>query len=167
MRPKALLFLSFVLMLTPSILYWAGPLRRPAMADGDKLAMMPCPVCSGQGQVQGKVCSRCHGRKELQHVVPGPHRPFIFVGHVYAPDQTTVVPEAKVTFDSKAGSWSKQTDEKGCFGADLPPGQYPLTIESPQGNLKTTLDIKPQVSPSPVDLDLRFPTLRQPFVLQK
>jgi hypothetical protein len=166
MKPKALLILSLLLMLTPSFLYWLGPLRRPAMVDGDQLVMLACPQCSGSGQLEGKKCGRCRGKKEVQHVKPSVHRPTYFMGQVYAPDGVTTVAEAQVTFSSPAGSWTRKTDEVGRFGADLPPGKYPLEIVSAQGKLSTTIEIAPQTSPSPVDLDPRFPTLNQPYVLK-
>ena len=167
MKPKYLLILSLLMMLTPSFLYWFGPLRRPAMADGDVLKMLPCSVCSGTGLVGGKMCSRCRGKKELQNVVPGPHRPTYLEGHVYAPDGITAVPEASITFSSPAGPWTRKTDERGRFGADLGPGKYPLQIHSVQGQLDTVVEVVPQVEPSPVDLDPRFPIRKDSFILQK
>ncbi|MBT9586414.1 hypothetical protein IV102_23930 [bacterium] len=167
MKPKFLLLLSLAMMLTPSFLYWLGPLRRPAMTDGDVLKMMPCPVCAGSGLVQNQNCQRCRGKKQLQHVIPGPHRPTCIEGHVYAPDGSTVVPEASVTFSSEAGSWSRKTDEQGRFGADLVPGRYPVEIDSPRGKLKTFIVVAPQVTPSPVDIDWSFPLRRDAFTLKK
>lgn len=167
MRPKTLLILSLFMMLTPSFLYWFGPLRRPAMVDGDKLAMLACPVCGGSGQVDGGQCRRCRGKKLVQHVIPSPQRPTYVEGHVYAPDSSSPVPQAKVTLNSSEGSWTVHTDEQGRFGADLPPGSYPLTIEGPGGSLSTDLVVEPQVTPSPVDLDPRFPTRRDEFHLHK
>lgn len=166
MKPKALLILSLLLMLTPSFLYWAGPLRRPAMVDGDQLVMLACPQCQGSGLQGEQKCGRCRGKKEVQHVQPSQHRPTYLEGQVYAPDGVTTVAEAEVTFSSSAGSWTRKTDPSGRFGADLPPGKYPLEIRSPQGQLSTVIDITPQVSPSPVDLDPRFPSLKRPYVLQ-
>lgn len=167
MKPKFLLILSLAMMLTPTFLYWLGPLRRPAMADGDRLEKMACPICTGTGQTAGKQCGRCRGKKQILHVVPGPNRPTYVVGHVYAPDGVTVVPAAALKFSSEAGAWTRQTDEKGCFGADLGPGKYPLEITSPMGKLTTVIEVAPQTSPSPADLDPRFPTRVDSFVLQK
>ncbi len=167
MRPKALLILSMLMMLTPSFLYWLGPLRRPAMADGDRLQLLTCPQCSGQGVVEGKTCSRCRGKKQVQHILPGPHRPTYLEGCVYAPDGKTPVAEAEVQFQSEAGGWTRRTDERGRFGADLPPGKYPLRIRAPQGSLDTLVEIAPQVAPSPVDTDPRFPQRQQAFYLAK
>jgi hypothetical protein len=168
MKPKFLLILSLLMMLTPSFLYWLGPLRRPAMADGDVLKMLPCPVCAGSGMAQAKAqtCPRCRGKKNVQHVVPGPHRPTYVEGQVYAPDGITAVPEAKLTFSSPdSGSWTRKTDEKGRFGADLLPGKYPLQIDSTQGKLTTVIEVGVQTQPSPVDLDPRFPSRQDSFVL--
>lgn len=167
MRPKFLLILSLVLMLMPSILYWVGPLRRPAMADGDRLEMLACPVCSGSGQSEQKPCSRCRGKKKVQFVVPGPHRPTYLEGHVYAPDGQSIVPEAQVTFSSSMGDWTRKTDDQGRFGADLPPGKYPLKISSSLGKLETVVEIQTQTEPTAVDLDLRFPQRRDRFILNK
>lgn len=167
MKPKFLLILSLAMMLTPTLLYWLGPLRRPAMADGDRLQQLACPVCSGSGQHQGKQCSRCRGKKQIMHVLPGPNRPIYLEGHVYAPDGITVVPAAELKFSSQAGSWTRQTDETGRFGADLGPGKYPLEITSPVGKLNTVIEVAPQTAPSPVDLDPRFPIRVDSFVLQK
>jgi len=167
MKPKALLILSLLMMLTPSFLYWFGPLRRPAMADGDQLTMMSCPVCSGSGQMNQKKCARCHGKKEIQFLLPGPHRPTYVVGQVYAPDGVSVVPAADLSFNSEDGGWKRKTDERGRFGADLAPGKYPLEIQSSQGKLSTVIEVVPQTSPSPVDLDLRFPTRVDTYILQK
>ncbi len=166
MKPKALLILSLLLMLTPSFLYWLGPLRRPAMVDGDQLVMLACPQCDGSGVTEGKKCGRCRGKKQVQHVQPSAQRPTYFMGHVYAPDGVTTVAEAQVTFSSSAGSWTRKTDETGKFGADLPPGSYPLEIVSGQGKFSTTVVIEPQSVPSPVDLDPRFPTKVQPYILK-
>lgn len=165
MKPKALLILSMLMMLTPSFLYWLGPLRRPAMADGDQLTMMACPVCTGSGQVDHKTCTRCRGKKQIQFLVPGPHRPTYVEGHVYAPDGVSVVPAADLSFSSAAGGWKRKTDERGRFGADLAPGKYPLEIQAPQGKLSTVIEVFPQTSPSPVDLDPRFPTRVDSYVL--
>jgi hypothetical protein len=164
-RPKALLILSMLMMLTPSFLYWLGPLRRPAMVDGDQLTMLACPDCQGSGSKEGVKCSRCRGKKLVQHVVPSAQRPTYVEGHVYAPDQSTPVAGAKVTFDSSMGSWTRQTDEKGRFGADLPPGEYPLKIESPQGKLSTVVKVLPQTQPSPVDKEITFPVRHDSFTL--
>lgn len=165
MRPKALLILSLALMLTPSFLYWFGPLRRPAMVDGDQLTMLACPECKGVDSKER--CRRCFGKKVVQGIIPSPHRPTYVVGHVYAPDAATPVGKAKVTFNSTAGSWTRETDEYGRFGADLAPGHYPLTIEGTVGKLQTTLVVEPQVSPSPVDQDPRFPTRHDAYTLGK
>ena len=167
MKPKALLILSLVMMLTPSFLYWIGPLRRPAMADGDQITLMACPVCSGTGQSQSQKCRRCRGKKQIQFIIPGPHRPTYVEGHVYAPDGVTAVPEARLQFQCEAGDWKHTTDEKGRFGADLPPGKYPLEIDSAQGKLSTVIEVTPQTTPTPVDLDPRFPTRVDTYILQK
>ncbi|MFN8608396.1 MAG: hypothetical protein U0931_12740 [Vulcanimicrobiota bacterium] len=167
MRPKALLILSLLLMLTPSFLYWGGVLRRPAMADGDQLTLMACPQCGGSGQSESKLCPRCRGKKQVQFIIPGPHRPTYVEGHVYAPDGVTVVPAAALSFQSEAGGWQRKTDEQGRFGADLGPGKYPLEIVAPQGKLTTVIEVLPQVTPSPADLDPTFPKRVDRFVLQK
>lgn len=167
MKPKALLILSLCMMLTPSFLYWFGVLNRPAMVDGDRLAMLPCPACAGSGQSGSKPCSRCRGKKQVQHVIPSPERPTYIEGHVYAADTKAPVAKARVTLSSRLGQWTRQTDEQGRFGADLPPGSYPITIEAPVGKLSTTLVVEPQVSPSPVDLDPRFPVRHDEFHLRK
>jgi len=167
MKPKFLLILSLAMMLTPTILYWLGPLRRPAMADGDRLEMLTCIACSGSGKTDGKSCSRCRGKKVLLNVVPGPHRPTYVVGQVYAPDGTSVVPGAQVRFSSSAGSWERKTDDQGRFGADLGPGRYPVEIQSAQGRLSTVIEVVPQITPSPVDLDPKFPSRTDRLVLQK
>lgn len=167
MRPKFLLILSLVMMLAPTLLYWIGPLRRPAMADGDTLVLVACPVCSGSGQIQGQKCSRCRGKKEVQGILPGPHRPIYLEGHVYAPDGVTPVPAADVEFSSEAGSWARKTDEQGRFGADLGPGNYPLKLTSPVGHLSTTIEVPVQREAQAVDLDPRFPTRKETYILTK
>jgi hypothetical protein len=167
MKPKVLLILSLLMMLTPSFLYWIGPLRRPAMADGDRIETRVCPGCNGSGQVKDKKCSQCRGKKQVQYMVPGPHRPTYVEGHVYAPDGVTVVPEAKLQFHCEAGDWKHTTDEQGRFGADLPPGKYPLEIVSPQGKLSTVIDIAPQTTATPIGLDPSFPKRVDTYILQK
>lgn len=86
---------------------------------------------------------------------------------MYAPDGRSVVPEAQVTFSSSLGDWTRKTDEQGRFGADLPPGKYPLKIASPQGQLETTVEIAQQTEATPVDRDLRFPQRQDRFILRK
>lgn len=157
MKPKALLFLSMFMMLTPSFLYWFGPLNRPAMADGDKLTTMPCPECHGSGAN----CPRCRGKKEVKAVLPGPNRPTYVVGHVYAPDQAPVA-NANVHIEPVG---NRKTDEKGMFGADLPPGSYPISIDAPAGKLQGSIEVPIRTAPEPVDREVTFPTRHEAFQL--
>ena len=158
-----LLGLAVLMMMVPTFLYLAGPLRQPLLTVGDRIEDRTCPKCNGLR----KDCTRCKGTGVIPFVIPGPLRPTTITGHVYGPDQA-VVPQASVLIQTSGESIPLKTDETGRFGATLPPGDYPITIESPQGQLQDKLSVAVLKVPTPADLDLTFPSEdRAIFLKQK
>ena len=154
--------LAVLMMMVPTFLYLAGPLRQPLMVEGDRLEDRPCPQCQGTQ----KDCKRCHGKGVVPHVVPGPLRPTQVVGHIYAPDQSPVS-NAKVSLQTSVGPIDLQSDEKGRFGVTLPPGSYSMTLKSAQGELQEQVKVEVLKTPTPADLDLTFPTEDRAYFLQQ
>ena len=157
-----LLGMAVLMMMVPTFLYLAGPLRQPLLMEGDKIEDRTCPQCNGLK----KDCIRCKGTGMVPFVIPGPLRPTQIVGHVYGPDQA-VVPQAAVSIQTSAGAVELKTDEEGRFGATLPPGDYPLTVQAPQGQLQEPFKVEILRNPAPADLDLTFPTKHRAIFLQQ
>jgi hypothetical protein len=161
-RIHLILGIAVLMMLTPSFLYLAGPLRSPMVVEGDRLGQHDCPACNASTKSD---CTRCGNKRQVLHVFPGPNRPTQVVGHVYSPDQA-VIPQAQVTIDSAAGKIEVKTDEQGRFGATLPPGHYPLSIKSDKLSYSADLEVPKLTNPLPVDQELGFSLDHRPFVLK-
>lgn len=153
--------MAVMMMLVPTFLYVAGPLRQPLLTEGDKIEDRTCPQCNGMK----KDCPRCKGTGVVPFVIPGPVRPTQIIGHVYAPDQS-VVADASVTVQGGGQTMSFKTDEQGRFGVTVPPGEYPISIQSPKGQLDDKINVA-VLKPAPADLDLAFPTEDRAIFLQQ
>lgn len=115
------------MMLVPTIMFAAGPLRLPPMFEGDQLVEVACPDCSGLGKVEGEKCNRCSGQGMVPGIAAGPHRPVQVVGTVLSGDNKIVGAEVKVDLGSE-GELTYQTNGDGQFGVKLPPGTYQIAV---------------------------------------
>ena len=126
-RQRFLLGLAVLMMLVPTIMFAAGPLRLPAMFEGDELVELACPVCEGSGVQEKEKCRRCSGRGQVPGLIAGPHRPVQIVGTVTTGQQP--LEGAEVTVDLGAqGKLNYHTNPEGQFGVKLPPGRYSITV---------------------------------------
>jgi hypothetical protein len=161
-KMQLLLGMAVLMMLVPTFLYLAGPLRQPLLTQGDRIEDRTCPMCKGLK----RDCPRCKGTGVVPFVVPGLLRPTNIIGHVYGPDQA-VVPQAAVSIQTSAGTIELKTDEQGRFGACMPPGEYPMTIQSSKGQLQDKLKVAVLKVATPADLDLTFPSEQRAIFLQQ
>lgn len=160
MQARFLLGLAVLMMMVPTFLYVAGPLRRPLMVDGDRLEARACPDCQGKG------CRRCSKTGQIEFLIPGPNRPTEIIAHVYAPSSEAPVAKAEVDVVTSAGTRRLQTDEQGRFGIMLPPGKYGLKISSGQGKLDDQMVVEPLKDAVPADRDLTFTKKHVPIDLK-
>lgn len=156
--------LAVLMMLVPTFLYLAGPLRSPIMVEGDSLGEHTCPDCQGAAGD----CRRCHKTGKIPHVFPGPNRPVQIVGHLYGPDGQPVS-GAAVAIKTSAGDIEVKSDERGMFGATLPPGKYAMAVtpsQPPESNSESSeILVEALKAPIPADRDLGFTLEHRPFQL--
>jgi len=162
-RSRLLLGAAVLMMLVPSFMFWAGPLRRPLMVAGDRLEERACLVCKGSNPD----CKRCRGKGVLEYIVPGPQRPTHIIGHVYANDQP--VESAHVTILTSVEPITLRTDPAGRFGATLPPGNYTVVLKKAEGTPESRheLSVAALTEPVPSDDQVTFPTQDRGFNLPK
>lgn len=151
LRQRILLGLAILLMMVPTFLFVAGPLRRPPMFEGDRLVELDCSVCRGVNPE----CETCAGKGKSTFVIPGPNRPIYLVGTVTDRASGASLAGASVKVSTEAGPIELKTSEEGQFGLRLPPGTYPLRIQDEKHPvLDETLEVAPNQQPIPVSGDL-------------
>lgn len=140
-----------MLMLVPTFLFLAGPLRRPPMFEGDRIVELDCAACKGLDPE----CDACSGKGKTGFVIPGPNRPQYLVGTVTDKATGKSLAGASVKVSTEAGPIELKTSQEGQFGLRLPPGSYPLRLEA-EGHppLEQELEVVPNEQPIPVSGDI-------------
>ncbi len=167
-RFKLMLAVAMLLMLTPSLLYLAGPLRRPLLFKGDRLVELEAHKV-GERWVpyqNGRQDSSSRGRK-VWFVLPGPHRPVRFVGKVVS-KAGNLLEGIQITLKTQDGTEIvRVTDSQGRFGYDLPPGRYYLAFNmSGKTVLKEELKVPRYYDPLPAEpVEQAWKEIEHTFVL--
>lgn len=146
---RALLGLAVLMMLVPTFLFAAGPLRRPPMFEGDQLTKARCQPCEGLGQVKGSECEVCRGQGQIDVVIPGPHRPVQLVGTVRLREQSVGGAAIEIVYSD--GAFELKTNPQGQFGAKLPPGSYTVRVAHDGRKTEKELKVEPDNAPIPVN----------------
>ncbi len=139
-KHRILLGLAVIMMLVPTIMFAAGPLRLPPLFEGDQVVEVACPTCEGSGSVDGEKCNKCSGQGLVPGIVAGPNRPVQIVGIVLSGQQ--MIEGARVKVDLGSGEkLSYQTNDKGQFGVKLPPGNYRIEVSHGEKTASTEVEV--------------------------